>query len=215
VPARPLIGLTLSGTSMLIVIEGVSAAGKSTRAARYAPAVLDEIAGPTPVSDVRAAARYWSERDCERWARGLELEREHGVACFDTDPLKIHYSWCLWQIGHGQREEWRAGVQAIRERLVERQIGFADQILFLEPPEHVVRSQKAHDLTRRRGKFEVHVRLHEPLRRWYQTLESLAPGRVVFNAHLAPHPFPVEKRADRYSVDLFDAFMNGMDRGAG
>src|SRR5262245_38121296 len=41
---RPLISLTL--TIMLIVVEGVSAVGKSTWASRYAPAVVGEITGP-------------------------------------------------------------------------------------------------------------------------------------------------------------------------
>jgi hypothetical protein len=39
-------------------------------------------------------------------------------------------------------------------------------------------------------------------------LESLAPGRVVFDGHLQPHVAGGEPREDRYSVALFDAFVD-------
>ncbi|WP_159917639.1 hypothetical protein [Pantoea sp. 18069] len=79
--------------------------------------------------------RFWSDRHSERWLRGLELERAHDIVCFDTDPLKIHYGWCLWQIGNGSREEWLANVASSREHVAQRRLGFADRIAFLEPPE--------------------------------------------------------------------------------
>ena len=200
---------------MLIVAEGISAAGKTTWASRYAPAVVDELSRKAPSSDVCEIGRYWSDRHSERWQRGLQLERLHGVACLDTDPLKIHYAWCLWQIGQGSRDAWTATVEATRLRLAEQQIGFADRIAFLEPSDEAVRRQKANDTSRRRRHFEMHVLLYEPLRRWYGMLEDLAPGRVIFNAHEVPDLAPCSPRNDRYSVELFDAFINAADRHAG
>lgn len=197
---------------MIIVVEGISAAGKTAWASRYAPAVIDEITGGTPEADsVAAVGRYWSARQSERWQRGLGLEQMYEAVCFDTDPLKIHYPWCLWQIGQGSREAWLANVEASRELIVQKQLGFADQIIFLEPPEDVVRRQKASDRMRRRSNFEIHVRLYEPLRRWYTLLETLSPGRIVFNAHQGQDSTPTHLRTDRYSLPLFDALIDSAD----
>jgi len=51
------------------------------------------------------------------------------------------------------------------------------------------------------------VQLQAPLRRWYAMLESLAPGRVVFEGHLQPHVEGGASREDRYSVELLDALV--------
>ena len=193
---------------MLIVIEGISAAGKTTRASQFAPAVVPELVCPAPVGDDAAVGEYLSDRHAERWQAGLALEQAHGTACFDTDPLKIHYAWCLWQTGHGTRARWLATVQATRARLLRREIGFADLIVLLEPDEAQVREQQRQDTRRRRSNFAIHVQLREPLRRWYSMLESLAPGRVVFEGHLQPPVAGGEPREDRYSVALFDAFVD-------
>jgi hypothetical protein len=200
---------------MMIVIEGISSAGKTTRASRYRPAVVDEVTGLTPPGEVAAAGKYWSDRNSERWLRGLELERTHEFVYFDTDPLKIHYTWCLWQIGKDQRNVWLANVEASREQMAKKHLGFADRIEFLEPSEDVVRNQRDSDRTRLRRNFETHVRLHEPLRRWYVLLESLAPGRVIFNANETQDLKPSHLRKDRYSLELFDALIVAAERSAG
>ncbi|WP_341645285.1 hypothetical protein [Thauera sp. SDU_THAU2] len=197
---------------MIIAIEGVSAAGKTTWASRYAPAVVDEITTAPPTADDASVAQYWSDENSERWRRGLELERTHDIVCFDTDPLKIHYAWCLWQIGSGSRETWMANVQATRKRISEKQLGFADQIVFLDPPEQTIRLQRTNDKTRLRRSFETHIRLYEPLRRWYLQLETLSPGSVLFNAYQAQDWTPARLRADRYELELFDALIDAADR---
>ena len=201
---------------MIIVAEGVSAAGKTRWAAQYAPAIVEEnTASPAATSDIAAVGRFWSDRHSERWLRGLELERMHGAVCFDTDPLKIHYGWCLWQIGKGTREEWLANVVSTRAHIAQKQLGFADRIAFLEPPEYVVRAQKANDGTRRRSNFETHLQLYAPLRRWYLLQESLAPGRVLFNADQRQEPAPLSLKTDRYCLALFDALIETADQTLG
>jgi hypothetical protein len=37
---------------------------------------------------------------------GMELEPKHKVVCFDTDPLKTHFSWRLWQDGKRPAQRW-------------------------------------------------------------------------------------------------------------
>src|SRR5688572_2779136 len=148
---------------MLIVVEGVSAAGKTTLPSQFAPGVVGEPTAPDPAQGSSAAeiGQYWSDRHAERWQRALELEIAHGTACFDCDPLKIHFAWTQSQIGRDTREEWIASVQATRRHLVDRRIGFADRVVFLDPPVEVIRRQKENDATRRRGNFELHISLYE------------------------------------------------------
>lgn len=197
---------------MLIAIEGVSAAGKTTRASRYAPAVLGEITGTPPPGDLEQIGEYWTDQHARRWRQGLELETEHSVVCFDTDPLKLHYAWCLWQIGKGHRDEWLATIRATRQRLLKQEIGFVDAVLFLDPEPATLRRQKETDSSRQRRNFELHLQLLEPLRRWYTLLETLAPGRVLFNAHQSADIPLATPRPDRYSVDLFDELLNAADQ---
>ena len=201
---------------MIIVVEGVSAAGKSRWASRFGAATVDENAGPAPKSeDPAILSRYWSDRNSERWKRGLQLECVHEVVCFDTDPLKIHYSWCLWQIGEGSREAWVMNVKAARERITVRELGFADQIYFLNPSEEVIRQQKANDRTRERRNFETHLNLYDSLRRWYELLECLCPGKVIFNAHQINETMPTLPSPDRYNLQLFDDLVQAAGRTAG
>ena len=84
----------------------------------------------------------------------------------------------------------------------------------LEPPKHVVRAQKANDGTRRRSNFETHLQLYTPLRRWYLLLESLAPGRVAFNAQQLKDAAALSLKTDRYCLGLFDALINAADNAA-
>ena len=105
-----------------------------------------------------------------------------------------------------------ANVQTTRKRISEKQLGFADQIVFLDPPEQTIRLQRTNDKTRLRRSFETHKRLYEPLRRWYLQLETLSPDSVLFNAHQAQDLTPARLRADRYGLGLFDALIDATDR---
>lgn len=82
---------------MIVAVEGPSAAGKTTwcrtHAAQFVPEYMPTGAGPdgsTP--DVQAD--YWVKINSGRWAEAVELERSTGLAICDSDPLKLHYSWC-------------------------------------------------------------------------------------------------------------------------
>ena len=84
---------------------------------------------------------------------------------------------------------------------------FRHLLLLRRQPTPQLREQQRQDTRRRRGNFAVNVQLQAPLRHWYSVLESLAPGRVVFEGHLRPHVPGGELREDRYSVDLLDALV--------
>src|SRR5581483_1508150 len=87
--------------SMIISVEGPSAAGKTTWCrsrfpGRYVPETLAKAAGPQP-ADHTQLARLWTEANCARLQQALDLERESGLAVCDGDPFKLHYTWCMWQ----------------------------------------------------------------------------------------------------------------------
>jgi nicotinamide riboside kinase len=168
---------------MIIAVEGVSAAGKTTFCRRYAPGgvFVSEYVSPKPASDLdaQALAAFWAEVNAQRWAQAVELESRAGIAFCDTDPIKLHYTWCMMLHGRATRAQWMESVTALRRLIETRQVGFADRILLLEPDEQTVRSRKHADTVRRRQNFELHLRLAPLLRRWYEAIDCFSPGRVV------------------------------------
>jgi len=73
-----------------------------------------------------AAARYWTNWNTKRWNDALTTERTAGHAVCDTDPLKLHYSWCLFQAGFAPQSQWELQCQTSRQAFLERKLGFAD-----------------------------------------------------------------------------------------
>jgi hypothetical protein len=98
---------------MLIVVEGISASGKTTWCRKHAADFTVAETGPrddAPDATLNpaAAARFWVEQGERRWRAARAFERSRGVAVCDTDPLKLHYIWSLWQIGVAAERVWQA-----------------------------------------------------------------------------------------------------------
>lgn len=195
---------------MIVAVEGPSAAGKTTWCRAAATEFVAEYVptGNEPDGrDPEAQARYWTGVNGDRWSQAIALERRAGVVLCDSDPLKLHYSWCLARIGEASATRFLAELGAVREAMRRRQIGFADAVFLTLPEEGVLRRQKNSDATRPRRTFELHVRLRGPLEEWYRTLDHLRPGSVVWGlpptgvADLVPALQP----DGRYDVDLLDA----------
>ena len=96
---------------MIVVVEGASAAGKSTWCAAHARGLtVPELRLPDPRAafglDEGQAAMFWSHANAARWRLALDMEAQNGTAVCDTDPFKLHYVWCLWRIGEGSRERF-------------------------------------------------------------------------------------------------------------
>ena len=190
---------------MIVVVEGVSAAGKTAWCARHATATIPELAPVTPPNgDTATVAQFWTDAHCCRWLEAEQAEEKYGTAYCDTDPWKLHYPWCLWQLGYATAEAWTAAAAATRAAIQARTMGFADTVLFLEPDPAVVRRQKENDPTRRRGSFERHLQLGPALRAWYETIERLSPNHVVWHGERVKEAIHVPPKADRFSVELFD-----------
>lgn len=123
-------------------------------------------------------------------------------ALCDSDPLKLHYIWSLWQIGETSEHTWRIELDATRATIAQGRIGFADCYIVGRIDPQLARERAKTDTTRRRSGFELHVRLQQALLTWYTAMDEVLPGRVRFGF---PSEMPAFKSLDgRYAVVAFD-----------
>lgn len=200
---------------MIVVVEGPSAAGKTTWCRRHARHLVDEYspAGDEPdPRDAVAQVMFWADVNSQRWQEAIRSERLHGTVVCDTDPVKLHYSWTLARIGRRAPARFAAEVEATRAAVARGLLGLADVHLVSIPSPAALQAQKQADQTRRRHSFAVHRLLAEPLREWYEALARLDPQRVVWQfpeTGLAGIP-DVPPRRDRSDPALLDAVLDAL-----
>ncbi|MGC4994492.1 hypothetical protein [Nocardia salmonicida] len=201
---------------MIVAVEGPSAAGKTTwcRAsgldfvAEYAPTGVEPDG-----SDLPEQAAYWVSVNSQRWHQARELEEGTGIAVCDSDPLKLHYSWCLAAVGAAPFSRFEHELAAVRDAFAQGRLGFPDVVLLSIPDAQQLVARRAGDPTRRRRHFDLHARLSEPLAEWYAALDRLDSGRVVdgfptaldLDALAPPRP-------DRHNLDLLDSMVDELPR---
>jgi hypothetical protein len=200
---------------MIVVVEGISAAGKTTWCHKYAaeltvPETGNRNDAPDPALDPIGAARFWVEQGERRWFAACAIERSKGLAVCDTDPLKLHYIWSLWQIGVAPERYWHEERIATRLAIADGRLGFADIYLVKRIDPQLARQQRDADATRSRRNFDLHVKLHHPLMAWYRAMERVLPGAVTWNlpdSGLAG----LSGRSDAANgspIDIFDQMMD-------
>ncbi len=170
---------------MIVVVEGISASGKSTWCARHGGSHVVPENGrldgaPDRDADSQGAASFWAERNVDRWQRALAVERATGCAVCDTDPLKLHYVWCLWRIGEASDHDWSLELATTRQTIADGWIGFADVYLVADTDVETARRQAMTDTERNRRNFELHARLRPALLEWYAAIGMVLPDRVRF-----------------------------------
>lgn len=200
---------------MIVVVEGPSAAGKTTWTARHCdPAVIvaetsaaEAAAAPDQREHPQAAARFWARLNSARWEQARRTEEAHGIAVCDTDPFKLHYAWTLWRTGHANRGHWATALEASRPAFDEGRLGLADLILVTIPGQDALIRRRDGDQSRRRRNFDLHVQLAPALAEWYRAIERLDPARVIW--HLPPEGLPgrVSPREPRSGSQLLDALL--------
>lgn len=202
---------------MIVAVEGPSAAGKTTWCKAASVEFVAEYAptGTEPDgSDAERQARYWTEVNSVRWSQTVALENRAGVAICDSDPMKLHYSWCLARVGAAPASRFAFELACVREAVSHQKLGFADVVLVTVPDEKTLRLQKTGDPTRSRRSFELHAKLREPLIEWYQCLGRLRPHHVVWQLPrdgVASIP-ETTSFADRYDLRLLDALVADLPR---
>lgn len=203
---------------MIIVVEGISAAGKTTYArqfgdGRWVPEI--PVKGELPGADASLDdhAHFWAEHNVRKFQMALAIEREHGIVICDTDPMKIHFSWCMERAGFHWPDKFAHARGFVREAISQGRLGFADLYLVKQIEPEVARAQKEGDPTRRRGNFEQHLALQPHLIAWFTAMSDLLPGRVRWGfpdrdellaeiKSKAP-----EENPRRFDVSLFDALI--------
>jgi hypothetical protein len=155
-------------------------------------------------ADEDRQAAYWVQVNSGRWKQALELEKQHPIVLCDSDPLKLHYSWCLARIGAAPWSRFHHELRCVREALAASRLGFPDLVLVSIPPLHVLRSHDAADTTRQRRSFDLHAKLSEPLREWYTAVERAEPGRVVWSLPATGVPVTTSGRVQRCDPALLD-----------
>ena len=206
---------------MIIVVEGASAAGKTTwcrgipreqvlfegePAANLSPLDANDRLPP----DALAVAEYWANENARRWSTAREISERCGWVVCDADPFKLHYSWTLWVTGHSSLEYWQGSLKFSRRLFAEERLGLPDLVFFADISVDTLRRQKAADLTRTRSRHEIHMRISPALKRWYLAMAALDPTRVEFQLPvngLEPRHLQLGRRAGGRGAALFDRFM--------
>ena len=171
---------------MIVVIEGISAVGKTTYSLTFGAAHhVHEFpeTGTPPVAHAPAEelAQYWIEHNIRRFQAALEVEAKHGFAICDTEPFKSHFDWCMAKAGFKNMDVFKAAMPLAREAIEQRRIGFGDLYFVKHLAPDLARAQKEGDLTRTRSRFDMHLALQPFLISWYEVLSEVLPGRVEFD----------------------------------
>jgi hypothetical protein len=197
---------------MIVAVEGPSAAGKTTWCSQQRWPVVAEYVprGQEPDgSEPDQQAAYWVRVDVGRWREALALEQHSRVVLCDSDPLKLHYLWCLARVGAAPWSRFDHQLRGVRAAFAAGRLGLADLVLVSVPAPEVLRAQKDADRTRRRRAFDLHLSLCEPLRDWYSAVERADPGRVVWSFPAAV-PASATARPGRSSGALLERLLDNL-----
>jgi hypothetical protein len=194
---------------VILVVEGPSAAGKTTWLSQWDPSLVIEELGriEPPLDSVSGESEFWADFNAERWSRAMTVEATRGSALCDTDPLKLHYDYCRARAGVVSWTQFEAGVRACAAAIAQRRLGIADLILCAIPDVDTLDARRQGDVTRSRRNFGLHRDFGPGLRDWYGTLEALDAGRVMW---AFPATIPEVDARDRHNLTLFNRWMNGL-----
>lgn len=199
---------------MIIVVEGPSAAGKTTWIRQYVvEAIIEEKEypnAPARDADPEEVAAYWAKVSAERWTATLAAEKKDKLVVCDGDPFKLHYVWSLWRIGQADERQWHAQLNATRALFASHLLGLADLTLVRVPEHAILAEQAKNDASRERSNFLLHSQLAEPLREWYRAVEQLDPSRVRwdFPTEGIPELDGLGIRHDRSGTEIFDKLID-------
>ena len=170
---------------MIVVIEGISAAGKSTYAkqfgeAHWVPEFPEQHPLPADSEPAQVHAAYWIEHNVRRFQAALKAEAQHGFAICDTDPFKSHFDWSMARASFKPFDVFNAAMPIAREAFAQKRLGFANRYLVKRIAPDVARAQKEGDNTRTRRRFDMHLALQPHLMDWFEAMADIFPGRVDF-----------------------------------
>jgi len=168
---------------MIVVMEGPSAAGKTTWCGAHCPELLAENASenlnaPGLYGDPCEVAHFWVEFNAKQWRAALQIEQEKGIAVCDGDPFHLYFAWSLWKTGALDRNLFDAELPLYRRVIDEGRIGFADLALWREAPLEELRHRAKSDSTRQRRRHELYLTMIPWMRAWFAAREQVLPRSV-------------------------------------
>ena len=198
----------------IIVVEGPSAAGKTTWCQQHFPHEFvaedaETIQGPSPYAEPGEVAAFWVEHNIQRWQRALEIEKRESFAVCDSDPLKLYFSWALWKAGAQDSALFEIEAKLYRQAIEQRRIGFSDCVIWLEAPIDELRRRAKADSARQRKRHELYLELIPWMNAWFAARERVQPGcarewtaapRLKDLGEFFPHP-------RRYDPTLLDELL--------
>lgn len=167
---------------VIVVVEGPSAAGKTTWVRRHAVGnSIPENGSLEPPTDatLREVAAFWTEANERRWAAVVGAEEREGDVVCDTDPLKLHFSYCCARLGALPWTQFDLEVRLAWDGCDDRRLGMADLVLVEAPDDRTLEQRRAGDATRRRRNFDLHRRFTPFRVEWYAALDRLDSGRAL------------------------------------
>ena len=198
---------------MIVVVEGPSAAGKTTWCRTHASAWIPEPE-PGPLDEVLRAQRV-------RWRAAVHADGRGAVIVLDGDPLKLWYTHAERVLGEIGDAAWQAAIDDARRDLGNGDLGFADLVLYADPGVDELRRRKDGDGSRTRRNFERHTAMAPSFRRWYEALADADaargdPTRVIWEHPVTGldgvvHGASATARRDRSDPDLLDAVLARLD----
>ena len=204
---------------MIIVVEGISAAGKTTYSRRFGePFCVSEFEAEGAIPGMQDAPRvhaeYWLQHNIRRFRAALAIEAERGFAICDTEPFKSHFDWCMVRAGFKSMEVFHEAMPLARAAIAAGEIGFADRYLVKHIEPDVACAQKEGDKTRSRRRWDMHLALQPHLIAWFEALAGVIPDRVQFQW---PEPEDVlrdiqsrtpEENPRRFDVSILDDLLD-------
>lgn len=165
----------------IICFEGPSAVGKSTTAAAFAA-----LRGAHVIPEVNelfdrpadASSTWYLGRQVDRWKRAVK-DAQHGkLVILDGDPFQpLWYNWAY------QFDGWEDidSLEAFYRPIIARgDLAFPDRYVLFGARVEALRKRKAGDSTRSRRRFEKHLELIEPQRRYFKSMKDFVPELVSF-----------------------------------
>jgi hypothetical protein len=191
---------------VIVVVEGPSAAGKTTWCRRHASRWLAEP-GRWTMDEI---FRY--QRD--RWREALDADAAGDLIVLDGDPFKLYYAWAQWNLDQITAADWRSEVERFRRHFARHEHGIADLVLYADPPIGDLIRRKEADPGRARRNFALHTAMRPYFRQWYQAVADLDPARVIWDhpaSGISEAMFTLGARPARSSTNLFDRLLDQLE----
>ena len=163
--------------SPIICFEGPSAVGKTTLckllAQRYNIVPEVNLLFDRPEEEEK---NWYNEKQVERYELCMTSERS---SILDGDVFQpIWYNWvCKYPTEFLSKTETH---DFYRSKINQGKLRFPDLYIIFEANEAELRRRKEKDKTRTRRNFEKHLKIVEPLKRYYRFLESETTLDLIF-----------------------------------